>query len=607
MYAAPNSEGEIVTAYQPIIGLAPAAINPADRERLDETVAFVRGHDDRRALAAALPALGREHHTMMVSHCRFAYASVLIFPDQLDHAQDGLRACGLAPGEMRPSVVVRDRLRRRYALDEAPQVGIVQAPIDSDDGQPREIEIFLLAAGPGTQQASIADDERTWSWETHIAFDVGAADLVVLSGLHAVLTDRGRLHCDGGGYNRHEDVTVLYFRNDTASNRVARRLELRTAGRHPDILSTHLAQSSAPPAPALCGTSRPAGATGADPADRLLRLMTGAWTTQAIAVAAELSLADHLAREPAVTMDRLAELTACDPDCLKRLLHYLGTIGVVRTLGETVQLTDLGQMLRSDHEHSLQALARIYGGSFYQSFGALLHTLRTGRPGFEHVFGDHHFTYFAQRPHLGFDQAMAASNAMFSPLAEIIDLSAARVVVDVAGGNGELLGKVLRAAPHLRGVLLERAHIIDTARDNLARLGCADRCTLVAGDFTTAIPEGGDIYVLSRVLHDWDDEQALRILHTCAATIPEHGELIVIERLLAEDESPSLAAAWDIHMMCNVGGRERTAGHYRRLLGNAGFEVTEQHPLPLDATLLRARRRRPAGRRSQPGELTQPE
>jgi hypothetical protein len=586
-----------VTQNQPAFAVTPSGINMTDRVRIDEVVAFVRSHDDHRALAAMLPGMSRKHHVMVSAHCRFAHAAALVFPARLADARDDLRACGLAPGEIWPSVVVRDRLGRRYGLDKAPDVGIVHAPIDGDDGRRREIELFLLAAAPGTEEEKIAQDERVRSWETHIAFDVTTPDPVVLSGLHAILTGPGCLSRDGGGYNGHEDATMLYFRNDTASSRVAQRLELRAAGRHTDILRTHLLESSAPLMPGSCRVCPHAGDTDGDPADRLLRLMTGAWTTQAIAVAAELSLADHLARNPGARSERLAELTAADPDCLDRLLRYLGSLGILRTNGGAIQLTDLGHLLRSDADHSLHALARIYGGSFYQSFGALLHTVRTGQQGFEHVFGDHHFDYFAQRPHLGFDQAMAASSAMFSSLAEIIDFSTVRVVVDVAGGNGELLGKVLEATPHLRGVLLERPHVIEAARGNLTRLGCADRCELVAGNFTTTVPGGGDVYVLSRVLHDWDDEQALHILRNCAAAMPEHGELLIIERLLPENESPSLAAAWDIHMMCNVGGRERTAEHYGRLLHDAGFEVTGQHSLPLDAALLHVRHRGHAGAR----------
>lgn len=186
---------------------------------------------------------------------------------------------------------------------------------------------------------------------------------------------------------------------------------------------------------------------------------------------------------------------------------------------------------------------------------------------------------------------MASGASLFGHVVENVDFSAARVVVDVAGGNGELLGQILRAAPHLRGVLLERPHTIEAARSKLAKASCADRCELVAGDFTTAVPRGGDVYILSRVLHDWDDEGCQTILKRCAEAMPGHADLPLMERLLPEDDSPSLAFAWDIHMMCNVGGQERTASHYRRLVAEAGFELTGQYELPLDVALLRARKR----------------
>jgi hypothetical protein len=163
--------------------------------------------------------------------------------------------------------------------------------------------------------------------------------------------------------------------------------------------------------------------------------------------------------------------------------------------------------------------------------------------------------------------------------------------VDVAGGNGALLARLLPRAPHLRGVLLERPHAIDAARGNLARAGCLDRCDLTAGDFTRAVPSGGDVYILSRILHDWSDEQCRQILARCAEAMAPCAELLVVERLLPEDDTPSLAVAWDLHMMCNVGGRERTAGHYGRLLEEAGFRLESCHPLPLDAAVLRATRR----------------
>ena len=329
--------------------------------------------------------------------------------------------------------------------------------------------------------------------------------------------------------------------------------------------------------------------------------MTGAWTTQAIAVAAELRLADHMAERRDATVERLASATGTGADSLRRLLRYMAGLGIVERSDDSYALTELGQLLRTDANPSLHPLALLYGGPFYRSFGDLLYSVRTGREAFDHVFGKHHFEYFAERPELGdlFDRAMASSASIFGRVAEIVDLSAARVVVDVAGGNGQLLAQILRAAPHMRGVLLERPHALEAARSTLEAAGCVDRCELIAGDFTTAVPPGGDIYILSRVLHDWDDQRCRMILERCAETMSPQAELLILERLLPEDDSPSLALAWDVHMMCNVGGRERTAGHYRRLLWESGFESTGRHQLPLEFAVLRANQR-PLRQRSRP-------
>jgi O-methyltransferase domain/Dimerisation domain len=347
-------------------------------------------------------------------------------------------------------------------------------------------------------------------------------------------------------------------------------------------------RSQSPPAQA----ARPyRSATGSLASKRLLELMTGAWTTQAIAVAAELGIADHLASEGTATGTRLATLTGTDEESLSRLLRFLASLGIVRRKHDEFRLAELGQLLRTDMEYSLRPLALIYGGPFYQTFAHLMHSVRTGHDAFEHFFGKNHFDYFAEHPELGnlFNRAMASSASMFDPITELVDFSDARVVVDVAGGNGELLRRILHAAPHLHGVLLERPNAIESARSVLARAGCAERAELVSGDFTRDIPHGGDVYILSRVLHDWDDRKCRALLKRCADAMPEWAQLLIVERLLPEDETPSLAVAWDLQMMCSVGGRERSVSQYSELLAESGFELIGQHPLPLDAALLRAR------------------
>lgn len=555
-------------------------LDAADLARLEATVDFIRTHDTDEVLARAVPGLDTSARAAIAAHCRFGHAAVLVFPPGTDGIEDlraELRDRGLDTGPPSPSVVVRDRLSARHGRPRhALEVAILRAPVTGRDGGACEVEVFALAAPPGSGLEALAAAERAANHEAHVALAVPAADHVVLSGLRAALVDGGGLACDGGGYNRHEDSTVLYFRGGGI------RLELIATGEHAEVLAVHRRRSG-------------------QPAERLLRLMTGAWTTQAIAVAAELRLADHLgSRSPGerLTTTRLAGLTGADPDSLRRLLRYLASLGVVVAgPGDTYALTDLGLLLRSDAEHSLHPLALLYGGAFYESFGQLAHAVRTGREGFDHLFGAHHFEYFSARPALAelFDRAMASGASIFGTVAEVVDFAAARTVVDVAGGNGELLIHVLRAAPHLRGVLLERPGVIEAARVALAAAGCADRCELIAGDFTGGVPAGGDVYLLSRVLHDWDDQQCRTILKRCADTMRAGAELLVLERLLPADGTPPaavapLAVAWDLHMLCNVGGRERTAAHYRRLLAEAGFEVVDVHDLPLEVALLRARR-----------------
>ncbi|MFG2822240.1 methyltransferase [Kitasatospora sp. NPDC048365] len=576
----------MTTHAAPKTALPAQAVAGADLARIDRATAFVRAHDTRSALAELLPDLDESELTSLGRHLRLAHTAVLVFPPSLEALRAELADRGMTPGETVPSVVVRQRLASRYRRPTAElEVGILHTRVpDAAQGGAEEVEIFALPVPEHSGLAAVADAERAADHEAHTAFDLPTPDDVVLAGLSALLTDRAGARADGGGYNAHENATVLYFRTDR------HRLELYAAGEHTAALAAHLRRSAA-------------DAT-AEPADRLLRQLTGAWETQAIAVAAELRLADLLDAHPGATAAQLAAGTGTHAESLGRLLRYLASLGLLtRHDGDDghdgdpgdvgYRLTATGRLLHADTPESLRPLALLYGGTFYQSFGHLRHAVRTGEEAFAELFGEHHFPYFARKPESAdlFDRAMAASARMFGPVAELVDFSAAELVVDVAGGNGTLLGRVLRAAPHLRGLLLERPHAIEAARTALGAAGVADRCAFVAGDFTASVPAGGDVYILSRVLHDWDDRRCAEILGRVADAMAPGSELLVVERLLPADDSPSLAVAWDVHMLCNVGGRERTEAHYARLLADAGFDLVARHDLPLDGALLRARRR----------------
>ncbi|WP_329336750.1 methyltransferase [Streptomyces sp. NBC_00663] len=387
---------------------------------------------------------------------------------------------------------------------------------------------------------------------------------------------------DGGGYNPHENGTVLYFGVPVEAKVACRRVELYVPGDHRDVLADHLDEYRL-----------------RQPAETLLRLLTGAWTTQALATFAQLRVADAMDGEHGVGVEELARRVGARPGNLATLLRYLVMVGVVAEGHDGFRLTASGALLRADVPDSMRALALMYGGPFYRSFGELGHTVRTGEVAFEHLFGENHFDHFARDPRLAelFDQSMAAGSAMFDPVPAHPVLTAAAeapggaTVVDVAGGNGELLRRILAAHPRLNGLLLERPHAVEAARRRLHETGLAARCAFLAGDFAD-VPAGGDVYVLSRVLHDWDDERCAGILRHCARAMPDHADLLVVERVLPRDGSVSLATAWDLHMMCNVGGRERHADHYARLFADAGLSLVGLAPLPLDGSVLHVRKAR---------------
>ncbi|MGH3239060.1 MAG: methyltransferase [Spirillospora sp.] len=330
---------------------------------------------------------------------------------------------------------------------------------------------------------------------------------------------------------------------------------------------------------------------------RLLRRLTGAWGVQALRVMVDLDIPDHLAERP-LTCRELADRTGVDAGRLHRLLRALchPWIGALAPSGDAFALTGMGRRLTRDAPTSLRHLAQLYGGLVYQSFGALADGIKDDVHPFTAVFGKPTFEYLADHPRERrvFTLAMAEGTAFFSEVATAFDFSAARTVADIGGGNGELLAHLCDAYPDLRGALLDRPEITDAARDNLDAHGHLDRCTFHPGSFTdrNALPANADVYVLSRILHDWDDRKCVSILRAIRDAAAAESTLLIIERLLPDDPAdPSVAGLWDLNMLVSLAGaRERTREEYRLLLAESGFEVVGERALRLDMSVTIARR-----------------
>ena len=332
--------------------------------------------------------------------------------------------------------------------------------------------------------------------------------------------------------------------------------------------------------------------TGASPPPApLLQMMTGYWVSQALYVAAKLGIADLLADGP-VDCEDLAAATDTHAPSLQRVLRALASVGVFTEVSPgSFALTPLAELLRSETPGSMRALAIMYAEEQYRAWGELLHSVRTGEMAFDHQFGMGYFEYLAQHPEADrvFNEAMTGwTHQLVGAVVDAYDFSPFKTVVDVGGGYGALLAAILRSNPSTRGILFEQPHVVASAEEQLAAAEVADRCTFVGGDFFAAVPSGGDAYVLSQILHDWDDERCVAILGQCRRAMPDHGKLLVVELVLPEGDEPFLGKWLDLHMLVLLGGRERTAAEYDTLFRAAGFKLARVVPTPPGPSVVEA-------------------
>lgn len=307
-------------------------------------------------------------------------------------------------------------------------------------------------------------------------------------------------------------------------------------------------------------------------------MIMGFRETQLIYAAAKLGIADVLKDGPR-EVSAMAGAVGAHPRALYRLLRALASLGIfAETTDGRFQLTAFAQTLRSDVPGSLRGLALLYGDEWlWHAYGSTLYSITTGLPAFDLVHGQPLFEYLQLHPEAAstFNQAMTGYSELESAaVLAAYDFADTAKLVDVGGGQGALLAAILTAYPQTSGVLFDQGSVIDHAQHVMAHAGVADRCVMIPGNFFEAIPQGGDVYMLKSILHDWDDERSITILKNCREVMRCGSRLLVIERVVPEGNEPSEAKLFDINMLVVLGGLERTAGEYQGLFEAAGFELT---------------------------------
>jgi SAM-dependent methyltransferase len=323
--------------------------------------------------------------------------------------------------------------------------------------------------------------------------------------------------------------------------------------------------------------------TPLEPREAMLQILGGYMISQSLYVAAKLGIADHIEDEPK-SADELAASADANPDSLYRILRTLASVGIfVEHEGRRFTVTPLGALLRSGVRDSVRDWAIFRGDeSAWRPWGEILHSVRTGEPAFNHVFGDGVFDHLKKNPETAtvFDNAMRSiSERKFRAVAKAYDFSGIETLVDVAGGNGGQLTEILRAYPKMKGVLGELPHAVESARQWFEQADLADRCECVVTDMFEKVPSGGDAYIMGHIIHDWNDELSIKILRSCQKAVKPGGRVLLVEMVVPGPNEPHFGHLVDIEMLVMTdGGRERSEAEYTALYEAAGLRLTRIVP-----------------------------
>jgi hypothetical protein len=309
-------------------------------------------------------------------------------------------------------------------------------------------------------------------------------------------------------------------------------------------------------------------------AQQIIRLGLGFIVSQALRAVADLEIADRLAGG-AKSVDALSAETGAHTDALYRILRILAAEGVFRESSpRQFELTELGGALRSDATSSARDFIRMINREPYVAFSKLDHSLTTGRPAFDEVFGKPRFDWLAEHPAEAalFQRAMMAmSQGDNEAVAEAFDFRPFTRVVDVGGGHGQLLSAILDRNQHLSGVLFDRPSGVESAKSQSG--SASSRIEFVSGDFFKAVPSGADVYILKRVIHDWGNAQATQILAKCREAMAPGGRVLIAESIVRTGDGPDPMKFLDAIMLVVTGGTERTEKEYAGLFADAGLRL----------------------------------
>lgn len=315
------------------------------------------------------------------------------------------------------------------------------------------------------------------------------------------------------------------------------------------------------------------------PHAQLVQMASAYWVSCIVHAAAKFDLADRLADGPKTAAEIASSLKLHAPS-LHRLMRSLASLGILTEKPDRrFGLTPLGEALKTGAPgYARSSILTLCGPWFTSAMQALPSSVEDGKTAFEKINGMPAFDFLGKHPELAslFSETMVGIHGGEPPaVAKAYDFSPLKTIVDVGGANGNMLAMLLTLHPHLHGILADLPHVVKDAPSFLKAKGVANRVTIEAHDFFKSVPQGGDAYILSHVIHDWSEAQCLAILGNVHKAMPAQARLLLIEMVLPHGDAPHFGKILDMVMLALPGGEERTQEEYGALLAKAGFRLTQ--------------------------------
>jgi hypothetical protein len=322
--------------------------------------------------------------------------------------------------------------------------------------------------------------------------------------------------------------------------------------------------------------------------EKVVDTILGRWKSQILYAGVKLGIFETLGTAQKQASEIAREL-GLDASLSYRLLRALASIGFLSEKdGQSFSITPLGELVRKDHPQTLRGVILLEEGpEHYAIWKHLVDMVRDGKQdGFIREFGLRIFDYIPQNPAYAevFNYAMSSYSATHTrwvlEALKSYDFPNIRSLCDIGGGHGHLICNILREHPQLQGTVLELESTIKNKELLWAeKMGMADRCKYVAGDMFREVPRS-DAYIMKMILHDWSDEECVKILSNIQKVSPAGGRILIVEHVVPDPETPHFSKLFDIHMMCALTGRERTEKEYAELLEKAGLQYMQTHYPP---------------------------